>query len=133
MVAPDVAALVPKGSFSDAQLHSGNDAATNLWPSYDASVWLIQRSLVFLGVTRYQLSRLLQTKRPQTVYEWHKAVCRPSGLYLTRLFKLWDMRLNGADPVRMSHIDWDEGEVHWRGLCPTCGVRHWREGSVGNS
>lgn len=129
MVALDVQGLIPKGPFSQAAFHSGNDVATNLWPSYDGSVWLIKRSLVFLGVTRYQLSRLLQVKRQQTVYEWHKAVCRPSGLYLTRLFKLWDLRLNGADPVRMSHIDWDAGEVHWRGECG-CGVRHWREGKL---
>lgn len=103
-----------------------------MWSSYEASVWLIQRSLVFLGVTRHQLARLLQLKDRGDIYKWTKAEHRPGSLYLTRLFKLWDMRVSGADPVRMSHIDWDEGEIHYRGECP-CGVRHWREVAVGSS
>ena len=55
------------------------------WATYEASTLLLGWGTVFLGITRYQLGKLLGTKDPSAVYRWLYGDKRPSQVFLARM------------------------------------------------
>lgn len=87
---------------------------TSLYAPHSGSGWLLAKSVTELGVTAYQLSRLLGCKSPNTVPQWKNGSRRPAQIFLVRLFYLFEMRRDGVPLVRIRRIDWDTGQIIWR-------------------
>lgn len=86
----------------------------SMWPNHMGVEWLIRRSFMKLGVTPYQLARLLGAQGQRTISYWLSGAFRPSPVYMLRLFKLWDWLDEGIPVSLLSKIDWDTCELVWR-------------------
>ena len=75
----------------------------------------VLRSIMYLGVSRYQLGRLLGLGNVDLMRQWLNGTRRPSSLFLTRLNWMTLLRTEGFEWVRVQSIDWDTGEITYRG------------------
>ena len=80
--------------------------------SYAASQRFVKIAVETLGVTHYQLSRLVG-QRGDIAFQWRDGASRPSVESTMRLGML--LAINHLVPVKnMSWIDWNKGTVRWR-------------------
>ena len=111
----------------------------HLW----SATLLLRWGTVFLGVTRYQLGKLLRTKDSSAIYRWLSGE-RPSQIFLARMLWLIKLCVEGQSPVLWKSIDWETGEIRTDdastlrdclGLhnspvrAGTCSRRHWEFGT----
>ena len=102
--------LIPKGAFKTFAF----SAEAGKWASYGASPLLLRWGTMFLGITRYQLGKLLGTKDPSAVYRWLSGDKRPSQIFLARMLWLIKLRVEGQSPVLWRSINWETGEISFR-------------------
>lgn len=109
----------PKGLDGETQI--------GMWPRYDASKWVISRSVQYLGIRPYHLHKLLGTRHSAYVYWWLKGKVRPGAMYLVRLLYLWDLRQAGLDFTYWGSIDWSTGTVTMRNKTQRALAEFWRK------
>lgn len=89
-------------------LHDGN-------PQYDGQSRIIRRALEYLGVTRWQLSKLLGAPETNYVYHWLSGQRHMSSFYYARMMWLVMERTGGLATHRIKSVDWVHGSIEWRG------------------
>lgn len=96
-----------KNEYSARRPHS-------LYPKTAAVDWLVNEALELLGVSAYQLGKLLGHRSEEVLRRWRIGATRPCSLYLTRLLVLWRLHAHGYEVVKMSKVDWERGVIVWR-------------------
>ena len=79
-----------------------------------ACVHVLEGAREKMGLTKYQLGRILGTASVASIYHWFAGRYRPSSLFLTRLAQLFLMDAAGVPLYNISYIDWERSKVHWR-------------------
>ena len=76
--------------------------------AYEVSIYEI---CDVLGVTRYQLSKLLGLGFPTQLYSWTSGRQRPSSKYCLRMIRLLLMHNSGYSLALLDSVNWQEGRA----------------------
>ena len=102
---------IPPGTFIGAG--PGHWDRTRL--NYAGAECLVPLSITSLGLSGYQLMRLLGSDWPSThLRQWRAGQSSIGSLYLGRLCYLWHLKSKGFDLCYLKRIDWVEGKAYWR-------------------
>ena len=103
--------LIPSGAFVPVEPLTGNPWASSSYASNMATDVLIAMAVTYLGISPYQLGRLLGYKNRSHIYTLLAGRRRPGQLYVARLAWLLWLRSQGAEPMRWREINWEAGVV----------------------
>jgi hypothetical protein len=104
---------IPGNAFAAVGV-AGARGSQSLYPKSIAVDRLIMKSVRTLGVTRYQLAKLLGCSNPNMIYGWLSGTRRPSPLFLSRLNWMLLLRADGMNWVKAKTVDWEAGTIVWR-------------------
>ena len=82
--------------------------------SHAASKRIFDEGCSQLGLTGYQVGRLLDTAYRHKYRDWATGSKRMAQSYMARFCKLLIMGSAGVDLMLVDWIDWDLGEIHWK-------------------
>jgi hypothetical protein len=108
------AELVPPMAFTGAVRLNNSVRPSSAYASVLGTEHLLPKAIEFLGITRYQLGRLLDYAQPSHIYSLLSGRRRPSQLHVSRLAWLFLLRFEGYEPVRWRSINWETGEITLR-------------------
>ena len=75
----------------------------------------LQLSLLVLGVSGFQLARLLGMQAPNISYnQWSNGRNGMGSCAFGRLLELWWLKIQGWNICYMQKIDWEKGIIYWR-------------------
>ena len=76
---------------------------------------ILEETLQYLGLTKYQLALLLgMGGTGSDIYKWIGGTQGPSSAYMARLVKLWSFQVQGMPVCDMSQIMWEDSLILWR-------------------
>ena len=79
-----------------------------------ACIHVLETARELMGLTKYQMGKVLGTANGSTVFHWLAGRRRPSSLFLTRLTQVLLMFHDGVPVYQISFIDWEKAKIHWR-------------------
>jgi hypothetical protein len=103
--------IIPVATFVPVQALSGNPWSMSSYAIHMATEALIYMAVEYLGISRYQLGRLLGYKNRSHIYALLAGRRRPGQLFVARLAWLIWLRSQGVEPMRWRSIDWETGEI----------------------
>lgn len=67
-----------------------------------------------LGITQYQLTRLLDAASHTHVSRWFQGMTSPSPIFWSRIVKLMLLRNKGVPVKYIRRINWEDSVIYWR-------------------
>ena len=93
----------------------GNKGRTSI----GATGHVIELACALLGVSKYQLAKLLG-QAPHNLYKWLAGGGSPSSFFMARLSQLYALDKQGIPVSMMGQILWEESLILWRDGSVTC-------------